>query len=79
MVRLKVREVAKSKGFSMGRLSRESNVPYNTIRNIYRNPFYSITTTTLGRIADALEVDVSLLVTSEPLPPEQTSNGKDQL
>jgi lambda repressor-like predicted transcriptional regulator len=71
MVRLKVKEVAKSKGFSMGRLSRESNVPYNTIRNIYRNPFYSITTTTLGRIADALGVDVSELVVSDNSPPSQ--------
>ena len=70
MVRLKVQEVAKHKGFSMGRLSRVSSVPYNTIRGIYRDPFYSITTITLGRLADALGVDASELVMSDPPPPQ---------
>jgi lambda repressor-like predicted transcriptional regulator len=72
MVRLKVKEVAKNKGFSMGKLSRVADVPYNTIRSIYRDPFYSITTITLGRLADALGVDASELVESAPAPSHDT-------
>jgi lambda repressor-like predicted transcriptional regulator len=77
MVRLKVKEVAKREGFSMGKLSRLADVPYNTIRSIYRNPFYSITTITLGRIADALGVDASELVESDPPPPQKITDDKD--
>jgi lambda repressor-like predicted transcriptional regulator len=76
-LRLKVKEVAERKGFSMGRLSKVSNVPYNTIKSIYRDPFYSITTITLGRIAGALEVDVSELVESVPSPYHQASNDEE--
>ncbi len=56
MLRLKVKEVAQSKGFSMGELSRKSNVAYNTIKLIYREPFREVTTTTLNKIAKALDV-----------------------
>jgi DNA-binding Xre family transcriptional regulator len=37
-------------------------VAYRTIKRIYDDPYYSITITTLGRIAQALEVDPSELV-----------------
>jgi hypothetical protein len=61
----------------MGKLSRVADVPYNTIRNIYRDPFYSITTITLGRIADALRVDASELVESDPPPSQEASNDEE--
>ena len=78
MVRLKVKEVAERKGFSMGKLSRVSDVPYNTIRSIYRDPFYSITTITLGRLADALGVDASELVVSDPPPTQKIISDGDE-
>lgn len=62
MVRLKVKEVAKERGFSMGKLSRVSDVAYNTIKRIYDDPNYSPTVNTLARIAIALNVSIADLV-----------------
>jgi DNA-binding Xre family transcriptional regulator len=62
MVRLRVREVAEEKDISMHKLSQISQVSYNIIRGIFNNPYKIINTDTLGRIADALGVDPSVLV-----------------
>jgi DNA-binding Xre family transcriptional regulator len=56
MIRLKVREVAKTKGYSMSRLSREANMAYKTIQTIWRNPYHEVTTTTLNKLAKAMGV-----------------------
>ena len=62
MIRLKIREVAQQKGFSMSRLSRESNMAYKTIQTIWRNPNHEVTTTTLNKLARTLGVDPSELI-----------------
>ena len=67
-VRLRVKEVAQKKGFSMGRLSRTSDVSYNTIKRIYDDPYYVITTLTLGKIAKALDVPTASLIEDTPDP-----------
>jgi len=56
MIRLKVKEVAKTKGCSMSRLSREANMAYKTIQTIWRNPYHEVTTTTLNKLAKAMGV-----------------------
>jgi DNA-binding Xre family transcriptional regulator len=66
MVRLKVKEVARQKGFSMGRLSRMSDVAYNTIKRIYDDPAYSPTVNTLVKIATTLGVSIAELVEVVP-------------
>jgi len=65
-VRLKVKEVAQEKGFSMGKLSRISDVAYNTIKRIYDDPNYSPTVNTLMRIAKTLGVSIAGLVEEVP-------------
>ncbi len=65
-VRLRVKEVAQAKHMSMGLLSRKANIDLRTIRRIYRFPESVVTTETLGRLAEILEVDVSLLIESDP-------------
>ena len=62
MIRLKIKEVAQQKGFSMSRLSRESNMAYKTIQTIWRDPYHGLNTKTLERIAQALEVPTSELI-----------------
>jgi DNA-binding Xre family transcriptional regulator len=62
MIRLKIKEVAQQKGFSMSRLSRESNMAYKTIQTIWRDPYHEVTTTTLNKLAHTLEVDPSELI-----------------
>jgi len=59
---LKIREVAQQKGFSMSRLSRESNMAYKTIQTIWRDPNHEVTTTTLNKLARTLGVDPSELI-----------------
>ena len=66
MVRLHVKEIAEAKGFNMSSLSRASDVSFNTIKRIFRNPYKEVTTTTLKRIARALEVPTSELIEDVP-------------
>jgi DNA-binding Xre family transcriptional regulator len=66
MIRLRVKEVAKEKGFSMSRLSREANMAYKTIQTIWRDPYHEVTTTTLNKLARTLGVSPSELIEYEP-------------
>ncbi len=59
---MKVKEVAEAKGISMTRLHTKSEVAYNTIRRIFRDPYVEITTTTLARLAEALGVSTIELI-----------------
>lgn len=66
MHRLRVKEVMKEKGVSMGQLSRGANVPINTVRKLVRNtPNYSPTMETLLRVADYLGVTLNDLYTND--------------
>jgi transcriptional regulator with XRE-family HTH domain len=60
-IRLRVKEVAEAKGYSMGKLERLADLSHPTIRDIFRNPYKEVTTTTLAKIATALSVPVSEL------------------
>ena len=62
MVRLRVKEIAKEKHISMGRLSRQSDVTYRTIQRIYNEPEYMPTIHTLEKIARVLGVSTGDLL-----------------
>lgn len=62
MVRLKVKEVAEAKGFSMGRLSRAADLDRNTVKKLYDEGRYSPTIDTLHRVALALGVKIADLI-----------------
>ena len=66
MFRLKIKEVAESQGYNMSTLSRESDVPFNTIRRAWRNPHYEIKLATLHKIARTLGVSTSDLIEDVP-------------
>jgi len=66
MIRLRVKEIAREKGISMGKLQRDSNLAYNTVRRIFKDPYYVTTTETLGKIAKALGVPISDLLEEVP-------------
>ena len=61
-IRLRVKEVAQQKGFSMGKLQRDADVAYNTVKRMYKNPYHIITTETLGKLARALGVQPGELI-----------------
>jgi transcriptional regulator with XRE-family HTH domain len=66
MVRLRVKEIAKGKGISMGKLSRSADITYRTIQRIYNEPDYVPTIPTLEKIAKALGVNISELFIDDP-------------
>ncbi len=68
MVRIRVKEIAKQKGISMGKLSRASDTSYRTIQRIYNDPEYIPTIPTLERIAKALGVPTGELLEDVPEP-----------
>ena len=66
VVRLRVKEIAKEKGFSMGKLQREADVAYNTVKRMFKDPYYVTTTETLGKLAKALGVQPGELIEEVP-------------
>ncbi len=65
-LRLRVREIAQQKGMSMGKLERLADLSHPTIRDIFRNPYKEVTTTTHAKLATALAVSVSDLFEEVP-------------
>ncbi len=63
-VRLKVKEIAATKGISQRQLFLRTGIDIKQIQRIMRNPYTNITTETLGRIAKVLGVDASELIES---------------
>ena len=66
MLRLRVKEVAEAKGYTMSGLSRASDVSFRTIKRLFRNPYADANASTLEKIALALDVEVGDLVERVP-------------
>ena len=43
MIRLKVKEVAEARGFSMAKLARRADIDYKTVQRIYHDPLREVT------------------------------------
>ena len=60
---LRIRELAKEKGFSLNRLSRASDVDLTTLQRLVRDPStQGVTLYTLVKLADTLGVRLSELI-----------------
>lgn len=68
-LRLRVKEIAAQKGMSMGKLERLADLSHPTVRDIFRDPYKEVTSTTLVKLATALGVPVADLF-------EEVSNEK---
>ncbi len=66
MLRLRVKEIAESKGFTMSSLSRRSDVSFRTIKRYWKDPYFKANTDTLHKIARALGVPTSDLIEDVP-------------
>lgn len=66
MIRLRVKEVLSEKKMSMNKLSQRSEVSYNIVKEIVRNPFRIVTTETINRLARALDVPTTELLEDVP-------------
>jgi transcriptional regulator with XRE-family HTH domain len=58
-LRLRVKEIAEQKGLSMGKLERLADLSHPTVRDIFRDPYKEVTSTTLVKLATALGVPVA--------------------
>ncbi len=79
MRRLRVKEVAQAKGFTMARLQRVADINLKTIQAIWHNPRHDASLNTLDKLAKALGVPVTELI--EDVPEEQPPSaptGKPQ-
>lgn len=66
MVRLKIKQVAESKGINMAKLSRLADVGYTTTQALFHNPDHDVSLYILARIAKALSVSVCDLLEETP-------------
>ncbi len=66
MLRLRIKEIAESKGFNMSSLSRASDVSFTTVKRLWQKPYSDANTATLEKLAKALDVAVSDLLEQVP-------------
>jgi DNA-binding Xre family transcriptional regulator len=69
MIKLRVREVAESKGYNMSSLSRATDISFTTIKRLWTKPYSGANINTLSKIANILNVSISDLT-------EEVSNKK---
>lgn len=73
MRRLRVKEVAQAKGFTMSRLQRAADINLKTMQAIWHNPQHDASLKTLDKIAKALGVPITELLEDVP---EEPSGAK---
>ncbi len=66
MRRLRVKEVAQAKGFTMARLQRAADINLKTIQAIWHDPRHNASLNTLDKIAKVLGVPVTDLIEDVP-------------
>ncbi len=66
MRRLRVKEVAQSRGFTMARLQRVADINLKTIQAIWHNPQHDASLKTLDKLAMALGVPITELIEDVP-------------
>ena len=64
-VRLRIKEEAQARGYSMNSLSRATDISFNTIKRLWKNPYTGVTVETLAKIAKVLGVSISELTEYE--------------
>ncbi len=57
-IRLRVEEIIQERGISRAKLSRMSDLAYNTIIDVCQRPDHAVSILTLEKIARALKVDI---------------------
>jgi len=60
-VKLRVKEVAESKGFTQTKLSRQAELQYPTVHGLWVNPYRDASIYTLAKVARALDVPIESL------------------
>lgn len=75
MIRLRIKEVAENQGWNMSKLSRATDISFNTIKRLWQQPYSGVNVQTLSKIANVL--GVSLADLTEEVPDEKAPNSTD--
>ena len=73
MIRVRVKELLEERGWSVARLARRADMDYKTVDRLVKDPTAEVTTITLGRLADALDISIHDLL--EDIPPKIPPSG----
>jgi len=79
MRRLRVKEVAQAKGFTMARLQRAADINLKTIQAIWHDPRHNASLNTLDKIAKVLGVPVTDLIEDVPEDTQQASRKSKKI
>ncbi len=79
MRRLRVKEVAQAKGFTMARLQRAADINLKTIQVIWHDPQHNVSLNTLDKIAKVLGVPVNELIEDVPEDTQITSKKQKKI
>jgi DNA-binding Xre family transcriptional regulator len=74
MRRLRVKEVAQAKGFTMAKLQRAADINLKTIQAIWHDPRHNASLNTLDKLAKVLGVPVTELIEDVPEDAPSTDN-----
>ncbi len=69
MLRLRVKEEAQARGFTIARLERTAGIDIKTVRAIWHNPRHNASFETLEKIATAIDVPVTNLIEDDSVKP----------
>ena len=78
-IRLRVKEVAQAKGFTMARLQRAADINLKTIQAIWHDPRHNASLNTLDKIAKVLGVPVTDLIEDVPEDTQQASRKSKKI
>ena len=76
MLRLRVKEVAQKHGYDMSKLSRATDISFNTIRRLWKHPDEGVNVLTLNKIAQVLGVSIADLIEEVPDDKQVSHNDK---
>ncbi len=77
MRRLRVKEVAQAKGFTMAKLQRAADINLKTIQSIWHDPRHNASLNTLDKLAEVLGVPVTELIEDVPMEKEPKKVAED--
>jgi transcriptional regulator with XRE-family HTH domain len=65
-LRIKVREIAESKGYNQSSLARKADIDFKTVKRLFRDPYRDVVISTLYKISRVLNVALDDLVEETP-------------
>ena len=74
--RLRVKELAEAKGFTMAKLQRAADMNIKTLQALYKNPYIDVAYSTLRKLAEVLELPITDLVEMVPFEQYEAERSK---